>query len=382
MNGSSSSPPLEKCLCAFPRPRGWLPPPTPDKVTCSDCGYRFHVTCMKMPAACATQEYWVCVPCRAMWLDPFAPAVGQCLEGTELDPHSCLAKQQYPLPGVTVGSIMNGSTANVQNIDFYLGQRVYQHMTEGNVHVEARCFLGNHPHENKPPYQRFTHRWPLHCQLDANNVNCSALQQTEQRSNGRTVKDCNKDKPLVVPRDLLRPGHNTITLTFFDHQDHVLVLGLFGVRPPNVVVEEVKHEQTMSYSDARKRMKASFGKWDGDLGPSSTTISLECPVTMQRIQTPARGKTCKHLECFDLGSHVQSAKESKDPPKWMCPICEQPARPHQMKVDPWVGHVLKELPLACSKVEVQPDGQFGPEQPTSCSSNRKRKAEVIEVDES
>ena len=296
-----------------------------------------------------------------------------CLEGLKLDPHTCLARQQYPLPGVTVGSMMNGST-NKQNIKFYIGREVFQRMRKEDIHIEVRSFMANHPHTNKPPYQRFTHRWPINSRLEVNKVTCPALQQT----------NCHKDKPFTVPRSLLRPGDNTLTITYLDDLEHILVLGLFGVCPPNVVVEEVTRHQTMSYSDAHQHIIKAFcgDEWDNqDVGPSSTTISLECPVTMQRIQTPARGKTCKHIRCFDLGSHVQSAKESIDPPIWMCPICEQPARPHQLTVDPRFGEVLKEMPLACSRVEVQPDGQFGRGEPSSCSSNRKRKAEVVEVDD-
>merc|ERR1712205_127399 len=98
-----------------------------------------------------------------------------------------------------------------------------------------------------------------------------------------------------------------------------------------------------------------------------------------RVVTPVRSTRCKHLECFDLASYLQMARASKFP-KYTCPRCSSSARPHELRLDPWMQQLLGEVPTSCFEVEVQPDGSFSAvtEKPTPAS--RKRKAETVAVD--
>ncbi|CAF0814555.1 unnamed protein product [Brachionus calyciflorus] len=48
-------------------------------------------------------------------------------------------------------------------------------------------------------------------------------------------------------------------------------------------------------------------------------ISMICPLAKVRIQIPARGKMCKHVQCFDLESFILLNEKSD---KWTCPICD------------------------------------------------------------
>ena len=371
--GYNPAPPLKNCLCAV-SPIIRVPPPYAAQVKCSECGSRMHTACMSIPTPEANQTNYVCVLCRAMWLDPFATAVmGQCVDGRVGDPHWCFAQQQHFIPAASQISIMHGHPPNVRHVDFDVGQAVHQRIMAGGMRLEVRCFLGN------PPYHRLNHRWPLRSRVDANNINCSALQQAAQAWDGHAYKDRNEDKPLVVPRNLLRVGRNKITITSFDPQGHILVLALTETRTPNAVVEQVKRDKTMPYSVAHQHMKASFGEWDedDDLVPGPAVLPLTCPLTMTRLTTPARGQKCRHLECFDLNAYIELARTTQHP-RWTCPLCNGPARPHQLQVDSWVMDVLEKSPSDRLEVEVQPDGQFGavPERPPPGSGNsaRKRKA--------
>lgn len=68
----------------------------------------------------------------------------------------------------------------------------------------------------------------------------------------------------------------------------------------------------------------------GSLGPSGSMssmdscssavkVSLRCPITFNRINLPARGQDCKHLQCFDLESYLRLNGDRGS--GWKCPVC-------------------------------------------------------------
>ena len=208
---------------------------------------------------------------------------------------------------------------------------------------------------------------------------------------GHAYKDRNEDLPLVLPRHCLRaPGHNRLSLSHYDVQPHVLVVGAYETCEPEALMANVQRQHTMMPSAATAHMRRTFGlgcdgdgTGDGDpddddddviAGPAR--LSLACPLSHKRIAIPARGATCRHLECFDLGAYIECA-QSTSHPRWSCPLCAAPARPDQLRVDPWTSHVLESSPVTRLEVEVNPDGSFGPvptpDATSGGSSSRKRK---------
>lgn len=51
----------------------------------------------------------------------------------------------------------------------------------------------------------------------------------------------------------------------------------------------------------------------------SLKVFLKCPITCKRIQLPARGHECKHIQCFDLEAYLQINCEKGN---WRCPVCK------------------------------------------------------------
>lgn len=60
---------------------------------------------------------------------------------------------------------------------------------------------------------------------------------------------------------------------------------------------------------------------DDDIATTIVRVSLQCPLVKFRMQYPAKGRNCGHLQCFD-GSAYISLNEKK--PMWMCPVCSRP----------------------------------------------------------
>ena len=234
-----------------------------------------------------------------------------------------------------------------------------------------------------------------HCVLVARaHCPCSnmPLFKLTQAWDGHNYKDRNEDLPLLVPRTLLRAGRNRISISSADPQSHIAVLVLTEAKTVAQIVEGVRRDHTLMPSAAAAHMKATFGTGadpdDDDIVAGPARLPLTCPLTHTRLTLPARGVSCRHLECFDLEAYVDLAKTTSHP-RWTCPLCAAPARPHQLRVDSWLANVLEVSPPDRAEVEVQPDGSFGavPERPLGgaggSSRDRKRKAAAaaLEIDD-
>lgn len=245
--------------------------------------------------------------------------------------------------------------------------------------MQLRTFLAN------PSNGKRNHRWPLRSSITINGMRTGNLVQQPQAWDGHAYKDRNEDKPLSLHRSYLRTGRNRISLSSYDAQPHVAVLLLCEPRTWREVADAVQRELTLPIDKATAHMKATFGDDDDDdLVAGPARLSLTCPLSHARLKTPARAFSCRHLECFDLASFLECAHTTSHP-RWTCPLCAVPARPHQLRVDSWTANVLEASPADRVEVEVQPDGAFGPVPERAVggastgSSQRKRKLSSIEL---
>ena len=69
-------------------------------------------------------------------------------------------------------------------------------------------------------------------------------------------------------------------------------------------------------------------------------VPMTCPLSMRRIQVPIRSSTCNHAQCFDLGSHLM-AGAAVGAPRWVCPICLEPAGLGKIEIDPVLQHAIE-----------------------------------------
>lgn len=75
--------------------------------------------------------------------------------------------------------------------------------------------------------------------------------------------------------------------------------------------------QTVSIDDSD-----SDGGNGSSSGTSSLTFSLLCPMSKVAIDTPVRGRNCKHLQCFDFKSFLHSNNHISAG-RWRCGVCEE-----------------------------------------------------------
>jgi hypothetical protein len=76
---------------------------------------------------------------------------------------------------------------------------------------------------------------------------------------------------------------------------------------------------------------------------------------MARIDTPAFGRACKHMQTFDLDAylHVNSTILCLAT-RWKCPVCSSLIRPEDIVVDPLARRLL--AATEADAVRIEPDG--------------------------
>ena len=175
---SSSIPDARHLRCWCTTESSWSRPPGGIScVRCSECGGYHHTSCVHVPPLEAGRTDYVCAPCRATWLDPFAPVVvSQRLDGGPLtDGSSAVVNQQiYLKPAAPLHISSGGAHRNSRVYDFDIAHFVCSSIYSGMRRLEMRCFLPN------PPGGRQNLRWPLRSQVSLNNVDVGAVPQQPQ----------------------------------------------------------------------------------------------------------------------------------------------------------------------------------------------------------
>ncbi len=72
---------------------------------------------------------------------------------------------------------------------------------------------------------------------------------------------------------------------------------------------------------------------DDDVATTIVRVSLMCPLARFRMNYPAKGKNCGHLQCFD-GSAFISLNEKKS--MWVCPVCHKRLSFEDLLIDQYV----------------------------------------------
>eukprot|EP00741_Cyanophora_paradoxa_P008722 tig00001373_g8444.t1 len=99
---------------------------------------------------------------------------------------------------------------------------------------------------------------------------------------------------------------------------------------------------------------------DLEIEEQVTTVSLRCPLSYQRLRVAAKGRACKHPQCFDLQAFLEFSHQQH---VWHCPVCNQPLPYSQLVVDGLMSRVLESVSPEETHVVVLPDGSWQPPGP-------------------
>uniref|UniRef100_A0A3B4Y2U5 Zinc finger MIZ-type containing 2 n=1 Tax=Seriola lalandi dorsalis TaxID=1841481 RepID=A0A3B4Y2U5_SERLL len=200
----------------------------------------------------------------------------------------------------------------VSNHAFQLRDSVYKTlMLRPDLELQFKCYH----HEDR----QMNTNWPASVQVSVN-----ATPLSIERGDNKT-----SHKPLYL-KQVCQPGRNTVQITVTACCcSHLFVLQL--VHRPSVrsVLQGLMKKRLLPAEHCITKIKRNFSSGtipgtpglNGEDGVEQTAIkvSLKCPITFRRIQLPARGHDCRHIQCFDLESYLQLNCERGT---WRCPVCK------------------------------------------------------------
>ncbi|RYP65040.1 hypothetical protein DL769_006450 [Monosporascus sp. CRB-8-3] len=228
--------------------------------------------------------------------------------------------------------------------------------------------------------------WPEHIFMEVNG-NPLGIRRKAHHS---------RDLPVEISA-LLVPGDNSLNVSIpldnrISRNQHPMVaIELIEILSHSAILHMVKAKGTISADETRDiikgRLTGSSGRGDDDelaMVDSELSIDLADPFTFSIFTIPVRGKSCTHLECFDLetwlntrlgkksicacgtGPDCQKCKEPSFVDKWKCPLCDGDARPYSLRIDEFLSKVRARLEqenkLRTKSILVSADGSWRPKE--------------------
>ncbi|CAD5124552.1 DgyrCDS12827 [Dimorphilus gyrociliatus] len=218
----------------------------------------------------------------------------------------------------------------VSNHVFHLRESVYNTlMWRPDLELQLKCFH----HEDRA----MNTNWPASVAVSVNATPLHIQRSSDVKSSTH--------KPLYL-KNVCCPNRNTIQITVTACCcSHLFVLQL--VHRPSVrsVLQGLLRKRMLPIENCVQKVKKWFGNGQGSMGEegveqTATRVSLKCPVTYRKIQLPARGHDCRHIQCFDLETYLQMNCER---PTWKCPVCNKNAQLEGLEIDQYMWSILQQL---------------------------------------
>lgn len=127
--------------------------------------------------------------------------------------------------------------------------------------------------------------------------------------------------------------------------------------------------EVLPYEEARQRILRRLQNDDPDIEVvnSCVVINMSDPYTSRIWNIPMRGRFCRHDQCFDLDTFLETRTSKRpgqpcDPDEFKCPVCGGDARPQSLVKDEFFEVLRAELAqrdrLDANAIVMQPDGTW------------------------
>ena len=246
---------------------------------------------------------------------------------------------------------------------FQLAKRILS--TESTL-FNLRClqWKSNDMPADEPVWASTPTYWPQHIFISVNDTHLDMRRKRHHRV----------DLPIDVT-SYVRPGLNNVKVSI--HSDKGDDGKQFALAVEVIAFRDSQQVQAMPYrvpvENALKAiielMQSPENEDEDDMQVvnDSITLSMTDPFSATMVNTPVRGASCKHKECFDLQTFLASRpSDCKDALTsvyaWRCPICGLDARPSSLVIDGFLQRVREDLVIAgeteARAIVVSPDGTW------------------------
>lgn len=317
-------------------------PPLPDQVA-------LHQAHLRSPRLVAADPPPSNVPADSSVLKHYQTIRGFALPPTKIMINTPLSKFDFRLSEAELAM-------TAQDIVHSNGQVPNRQYRRGTLQYRVRCVQMKLT-ATKCPIADWTLKdtvWPEGATLS---INKKPLELRRKNHHG-------KDLPLDVTPYVRLPGpgaSSQISLSILRGRSKMMEHSYFIAVE---VIEILQHDQILdivrknrlsastSLDKIKRSLTGPIGDDDDDIAMvvSDLSIDLADPFTTVIYNTPVRGTSCVHRECFDLETFLitrpSKPKRTGQPcmiDAWKCPLCGKDARPYSLQIDDFLVSVRQTL---------------------------------------
>ncbi|KAF9270117.1 hypothetical protein L218DRAFT_1071605 [Marasmius fiardii PR-910] len=182
-----------------------------------------------------------------------------------------------------------------------------------------------------------------------------------------SLKGMKKKAGTAPPPDLgkhvrLNTTQNRIEMVYVNSQQPTqpkakkfyLIVMLVEITSVDSLVKNLKQSRYRTSTEVLNQIQASLPE-DDDIVAGPQKMSLKCPLSYMRVNTPCRSEKCTHRQCFDATSWFSVMEQTTT---YLCPICEHVLDWKELIVDGSFDEILKACPDSVEDVMVEADGEW------------------------
>ncbi|KIJ68507.1 hypothetical protein HYDPIDRAFT_146698 [Hydnomerulius pinastri MD-312] len=221
------------------------------------------------------------------------------------------------------------------------------------LYCTTSTFYSPNPTAFRPTAGPYPIEFPPTCEV---RVNGTPLQAN--------LKGLKKKPGTAPPADLGKmvrmTGQNRVELVYVNSQQPVqpkkfyMTVLLVEVTTVAQLVDRLKKGKYRSSEDILAKMVTQTSD-DDDIVAGPQKMSLKCPLSFMRVQTPCRSSACVHSQCFDATSWFSCMEQTTT---WLCPVCEKTLNPDELIIDGYFDQILNDTSEDVDDVIVENDGQW------------------------
>lgn len=315
---------------------------------------------------------------------------------------------------MAIGPALTPARSRLYRFEFHVRQEEYDRLTpreipqgellpverqsNGSLRYRIRCCKGQSRNRQvtEAEWAILDTCWPLNIFI---NLNGSVVSVRRKAHNGRDLA-ADVTSIVCVGTNILQVAIPEPGSLSAETPPHVMGVEVIKTERHGEVVGQILgrgfRQASTTVDEIRRRLATAPGDGDDDddgdndddddfaVVQADLSVDLADPFSAKVFETPVRGSSCLHMECFDLANwlntrpsnsgskcqHRFSCKCNKMleptlPDKWRCPICSQDARPKSLRVDGFLVGVREQLEKdgaldRARSIRVAPDGTWRP----------------------
>jgi len=216
--------------------------------------------------------------------------------------------------------------------------------------------------------ENVTERLPYNITVSVNDNPCKLPTLNIPTKAGITPWRCNVPIDITQQTDLRNCLQNTLKITWSD-EPHEYMAGVYVAQKLtwNDLLVELKKRPVRPSNKTKELIKKSMEN-DADMGVDSMFATVKDPLTKLRMNLPARGVDCIHLQCFDAMQFLQMNEQKQT---WSCPLCKKKIKFENIEVDEFFLNMLQSPDLSeeCENVVLLKDGTWSERKNKEFSNN-------------